>query len=246
MKVLVCGHALEINFTNDLDICISTNQVKVISDIALQGIAKMTEVSVDNSVMETFDGTDLSASGSENIVADSGIESDISTITGKRTKDRKPQITLNSPDMGKRPKFIAPLDVLLTASRISVVTYSHKIPVKKLHKQPLPEAPQLSKSCSEAHTFIKLQVPEQKVKDEGHLDVTPFLYVYISQPHTVLSCHQEHQKFEMSCYDVLVKGSSAKVLQSGKYLLLTFKNFDKHVSWLIIEPGINSELGQDA
>lgn len=58
--------------------------------------------------------------------------------------------------------------------------------------------------------------PEKKTLHQGSSCSLPFLYLYISQPHTVLSCLDSEQKFEMSCYDILVKGPSAKYIAIGK------------------------------
>jgi hypothetical protein len=52
---------------------------------------------------------------------------------------------------------------------------------------------------------------------EGTTCIKPFLFCYISQPHTVLSCQPDHQKFEMSCYDILIKGSPANTRIPGNF-----------------------------
>ena len=202
------------NFTNDLDIYVSTNQVKLMSEITIQTMAKLRETREDDLIEETVDRVDLSGSGSEIVVADSGIESDVSTITARKVKDRNPDVVMTPQDLDMRSKVITPLDILLTASRISVITYTHKHNKDQRHKVKLAETPDLTRSPSGKHTFIKLDVPD--LEDTTQLSVDPFLYVYISQPHTVLSCHQSQQKFEMSCYDVLVKGSSFQSAHLGK------------------------------
>ncbi|XP_063419366.1 intermembrane lipid transfer protein VPS13B-like [Mytilus trossulus] len=232
-KILVCGHALEMNFTNELDIYVSTNQVKLLSEITIQTMAKLTETREDDLIEETVDRVDLSGSGSEILVADSGIESDVSTIIGRKAKDRNPDVVMSPQDLDMRSKVITPLDILLTASRISVITYTHKHNKDQRHKVKLAETPDLTRSASGKHTFIKLDVPNPE--DTTQLSVDPFLYVYISQPHTVLSCHQSQQKFEMSCYDVVVKGSS---LQSAHLDMKTIpETTDFNVYWFETRPG---------
>lgn len=54
----------------------------------------------------------------------------------------------------------------------------------------------------------------------GSTCIVPFLYVYISQPHTVISCHTSGQKFVMSCYDVLLKGPPDKYVIPGRSFLM--------------------------
>ena len=223
-QILVCGHALEMNFTNDLDIFLSTNQVKLITDVMLQTMSKLSKSDDSEIIHEKFDGKDNSVNVSEPLIADSGIESDASTITARKVKDKRSDMTSNVHDLGSRSKAITPLDILLTASRISVISYTIKDieqieKVNEVTKMNLSEKPNLTKSASGKHEFIKLEVPayESIHKDgRGHFSVCPFLYVYISQPHTVLSFHQLQQKFEMSCYDVLLKGSSTQTIHSGK------------------------------
>ncbi|XP_052096921.1 intermembrane lipid transfer protein VPS13B-like isoform X1 [Mytilus californianus] len=232
-KILVCGHALEMNFTNDLDIYVSTNQVKLMSEITIQTMAKLRETREVDLIQETVERADLSGSGSEILVADSGIESDVSTITARKVKDRNPDVVLTPHDLDMRSKVITPLDILLTASRISVITYTRKQNKDQRHKVKLAETPDLTKSASGKHTFIKLDMPDSE--DTTQLSVDPFLYVYISQPHTVLSCHQSQQKFEMSCYDVLVKGSSLQSVHLDMKAIPETTDFN--VYWFETRPG---------
>ncbi|CAC5371342.1 VPS13B [Mytilus coruscus] len=232
-KILVCGYALEMNFTNDLDIYVSTNQVKLMSEITIQTMGKLRETREVDLIQETVERADLSGSGSEILVADSGIESDVSTITARKVKDRNPDVVLTPHDLDMRSKVITPLDILLTASRISVITYTHKQNKDQRHKVKLAETPDLTKSASGKHTFIKLDVPDST--DTTQLSVDPFLYVYISQPHTVLSCHQSQQKFEMSCYDVLVKGSSLQSVHLDMKAIPETTDFN--VYWFETRPG---------
>ena len=56
---------------------------------------------------------------------------------------------------------------------------------------------------------------EAKVIPAGCTCIQSFLYFYVSQPHLILSCQHETQKFEMSCYDILVKGPGESALSQG-------------------------------
>ena len=60
---------------------------------------------------------------------------------------------------------------------------------------------------------------EVRVIAKGSNYVQPFLYFYLSQPHLILSCQTETQKFEMSCYDILVKGPVENALFQGRFNL---------------------------
>ena len=57
---------------------------------------------------------------------------------------------------------------------------------------------------------------EPKVIPRGSMCIQPFLYFYVSQPHLIVSCQQDTQKFEMSCYDILVKGPGETSIVQGK------------------------------
>ncbi|KAL3889914.1 hypothetical protein ACJMK2_002232 [Sinanodonta woodiana] len=58
-------------------------------------------------------------------------------------------------------------------------------------------------------SFMNIQKEEdQEVIPEGSLCLVPYLYLYFSQPYTLLSCQRTDQKFEICCYDMLVKGPS--------------------------------------
>lgn len=67
---------------------------------------------------------------------------------------------------------------------------------------------------------------EDNVIPGGSTCIVPFLYVYISQPHTVISCRSTSQKFVMSCYDVLLKGPPDKYVIPGN----SFLTLNRHIS----------------
>ena len=57
--------------------------------------------------------------------------------------------------------------------------------------------------------FLHIRVDDERETPSppaGGVCTMPFLYVYITQPHTIVSCHADSQRFEMSCYDIIVKG----------------------------------------
>ncbi|XP_041362052.1 vacuolar protein sorting-associated protein 13B-like [Gigantopelta aegis] len=58
-------------------------------------------------------------------------------------------------------------------------------------------------------SFLNIRVDEDpavQTQPVGNICIKPFLYVYVTQPHTILSFHSDSQRFEMSCYDIIVKG----------------------------------------
>lgn len=59
------------------------------------------------------------------------------------------------------------------------------------------------------------------VQSDGGVLIEPFLFFYVSQPHTVLSYLPHSQKFEMSCYDIMIKGTSTDYYAAGKHKYTT-------------------------
>ena len=212
---------MEFNVISDLDLHFSTNQLQLLQSIT-KGMVKQV-----NSVNKVDD---------QNEDLDSGIGSD-STVKPQATESAKPTTNKSSSNTSQ----LSPVDVLLTAGRISCTVYSHGIADKDIHmtREKSPNKKSMKKSPSKQtlewqvkteadgqgeynefsqgqaqyqdsylmHMFErKNSVNEDRVIEAGSGYIDPFLFVYISQPHTVISCHREAEKFEMSCYDVLVKG----------------------------------------
>ena len=69
-------------------------------------------------------------------------------------------------------------------------------------------------SCKSVNTRGE-DIDTERCVPAGTCVLEPFLYLYTSQPHTVVSCGYEAQKFEMSCYDILVKASDTPYIPLG-------------------------------
>ena len=100
-----------------------------------------------------------------------------------------------------------PVDVLLTAGRISVVLYSddlhfnlqlHNPRNKNLHRE------------SHHHSNSTLDSAVYEERSSKQRDLIPLILLQFSQPHSVLSLSPATQKLELSCYDVAFKGSTYK------------------------------------
>ncbi|KAK3589215.1 hypothetical protein CHS0354_020076 [Potamilus streckersoni] len=86
--------------------------------------------------------------------------------------------------------------------------------------------------------FMNIQKEEdQEVIPEGSLCLVPYLYIYLSQPYTLLSCQRTSQKFEICCYDMLVKGPSHDSILLVSETKRLPDSSDFMVYWLETKPG---------
>ena len=186
---MVCGHSLEVNVTNKLDFFISTNQIQLVNRLLNQS---------KEAFKVTAGGISDRKSKSENqgtkseVSQDSGIDSE--SVSHNRNASQSPSPKTSVVTMEDDPSVsmgMTPFDILLTANVITCTVYKHIL--EDLDR-------------SDASNSTKgLKAENSHPKFSGQ--ILPYLHIYFSQPHTVLSCQREGQKFEMSCYDVLVKGA---------------------------------------
>ena len=250
---LVCGYSLEFNVVSDVDLHLSTNQIHLMEKVAME-------------ITDSFKGingmTDNVHEDKES-VPDSGLGSDHSMVT---ERVQKVNATTRKEDVSAGQfTFATPVDVLLTAGRISCTVYSHFVTNKNIKiERKHPENHHRSKGHGKTELewrvdlgagnegqvqddelrvgmthldfqdtyFMNMydlqnQGQEVKVIQSGSLCIKPFLFLYISQPHTVLSLHKKDRRFETSCYDILAKGpQEGSVLQGRVFTLSQTTNLD--------------------
>lgn len=152
---LVCGYTAELNVTSDLDLYISTNQIQLLSEVTAQ-FTKSLSSHPELTASQTLTASPAPLLPHEgrktrlhqvDAAVDSGVESDLSTMTldrgqlapvvqhllvpgvqkteGQRVlrEDHKHEVRTTS---GSLPALV-PVDVLVTASRISCTIYTHKV-----------------------------------------------------------------------------------------------------------------------
>lgn len=147
-EVLVCGHSLEVNITTSLDFFLSVAQVQLLHQLVAANMtgsepsAKATEISKhEQKKADTFDaGTAETSSGCSG-AQDSGIGSDSVRIRIVQIEQHSgaSQHRIARPShqssIVKNLNFI-PFDIFITASRISLMTYSSvALPKCKLPEQ---------------------------------------------------------------------------------------------------------------
>ncbi|XP_008146729.2 intermembrane lipid transfer protein VPS13B isoform X2 [Eptesicus fuscus] len=135
-EILVCGHSLEVNITTNLDFFLSVAQVQLLHQLivanmtGLEPSSKATEISKqEQKKMDTFDGSVADTSSRCSGAQDSGIGSDSVKIRivqieqHSGTSQHRIARPSHQSSIVKNLNFI-PFDVFITASRISLMTYS--------------------------------------------------------------------------------------------------------------------------
>ena len=154
-----------------------------------------------------------------------------------------------------------PFNVLLTAGRISMSVYKH---VEE--ERVTPDATGATAKRKRSIRKSDLEAPAELLKVKGHKaaaersrsaldecstldsglpepDVTvirkmaPVLYMYFSQPHSLLSLERRAQKLELSCYDLVLKGAKpgyTMLDMGGNYIP---EPLDYTVHWIDTKPG---------
>lgn len=269
----MCGAALEVNVTTELDFFISINQISLLQQVINKNISCFFEIDIPKGSVQQMENADrlghVFTDSSQ--VADSGLGSEISTTTNykgmeslhKTSRHTATSLSCSSlppknplkPSSSISPMLAMtlemPLEVLLTAGRISCMVYSHQyLQSKEQHGASMSSYPS-SMLPSMYHEHVpsllrSFSVGEQMLATDGifnkpdeptssqikvSLYIVPYLYLYFSQPHTVVALQPEGQKFEMSFYDIMVKGPSAshkllgKILEKNNVFIVCFVKF---------------------
>ncbi|XP_032982549.1 intermembrane lipid transfer protein VPS13B isoform X6 [Rhinolophus ferrumequinum] len=306
-EILVCGHSLEVNITTNLDFFLSVAQVQLLHQLivanmtGLEPSSKATEISKqEQKKMDTFDGSMAETSSRCSGAQDSGIGSDSVKIRivqieqHSGTSQHRIARPSRQSSIVKNLNFI-PFDIFITASRISLMTYScATLPKSKSQELKnnektgkcslnLPEVDsdvaKPSEACistvtaedlrsssisfpsgkkvgaisleslhastrSSARQALGITIVRQPGRrGTGDLQLEPFLYLIVSQPSLLLSCHHRKQRVEMTIFDAVLKGvaSDYKCTDPGKTLP---EALDYCTVWLQTVPGeLDSKSG---
>ncbi|XP_006859246.1 PREDICTED: vacuolar protein sorting-associated protein 13B isoform X2 [Chrysochloris asiatica] len=307
-EILVCGHSLEVNITTNLDFFLSVAQVQLLHQLIVANMTgleppnKATEISKqEQKKMDAFDGGMAETSSRYSGAQDSGIGSDSVKIRivqieqHSGTSHHRIARPSRQSSIVKNLNFI-PFDIFITASRISLMTYSCTALLKSKSQEqnnnektgksssnvPEVDSEDVAKpnqTCISSVTaedllsssisfpsgkkigFLSLQslhastrssarqalgitiVRQPGRRGNGDLQLEPFLYLIVSQPSLLLSCHHRKQRVEVSIFDAVLKGvaSDYKCTDPGKTLP---EALDYCTVWLQTVPGeIDSRSG---
>ncbi|TRZ13124.1 hypothetical protein HGM15179_013988, partial [Zosterops borbonicus] len=288
-EILVCGHSLEVNMTTNLDFFLNVAQVQLLQHlvqtnmVGLEPSSSTTEVSKqEQKKMDVADGGTVETSSRYSGAQDSGIGSDsvkiriIQIEQHSGTSQHRIARPSRQSSIVKNLNFI-PFDIFVTASRISLMTYSCTASPKAKSVQEQKEGEKISKSSlnlpetvsgsshdtkkpsqpcissvtaddllnsnpplsagrkagllsleslhastrSSARQALGITIVRQPGRrGTGDIELQPFLYLVVSQPSVLLSCHHRKQKVEISVFDAGLKGvaSDYKCTDPGKTL----------------------------
>ncbi|XP_061177950.1 intermembrane lipid transfer protein VPS13B-like [Saccostrea echinata] len=231
-KILVCGHSLEVNVTNKLNIYAGTSQIKLFEDLALSALSSL---SGKQSRREKHSRKSQPGAPTKSEVSvDSGLGSDVSSVRspGKTRTERTSVV-----DHGLGSRSVTPFDLLLTANVVSCTLFRNQGTEKRVDLEDdvvIIDKADVADMGSEKNSKVKER--KESTGDSCHDPVIPFLHLYLWQPHTVLSCHHDTQKFEISCYDISLKGPHKNITPTD--LSKQLPNWSTYgVSWIETRPG---------
>ncbi|NXA45453.1 VP13B protein, partial [Nothocercus julius] len=289
-EILVCGHSLEVNATTNLDFFLSVAQVQLLQQlveanmVGLEASSSTAEVSKqEQKKMDVSDGGTAETSSRYSGAQDSGIGSDSVRIRivqieqHSGTSQHRIARPSHQSSIVKNLNFI-PFDIFVTASRISLMTYSCAALPKPKSPSAQKDSEKISKSSlnvaaagagsrqgageqahqegissitadellnssaalvagrkpgllsleslhastrSSARQALGITIVRQPGRrGAGDTELQPFLYLVVSQPSVLLSCHHRKQKVEISMFDAGLKGvaSDYKCTDPGKTL----------------------------
>ena len=245
---MVCGYSLEVNATSDIDFYLSMAQIHLLSNIYKSNFSPLlNEFSATPSPGLTGKRRrEGNIQGEELNFHDSGVESDTSTMNTVMSKTGNVPAIVKAADSAEEKASenglwsdMTAFDVLLTAGKISFMVYSND---ELVYRNLVPEALTTAHSKpkpTKADLELKALSPKSPspVSDMCTTKLWPFLYVYFSQPHTLISCiPKTNQKLELSCFDMVLKGAKPGVCieEEGK-VIPDAGDFTMH--WLETRPG---------
>ena len=236
------------NASSNMDFYISTNQLQLLLDILDSNITTLVRATNQVAAPEkvTYHGAARGqsphqrspqnrANPQDMACNDSGVESEASTriIGAKSTSQVKLPVEASSEPVPTSSfnslLSLMPIDVLLTARKISLMIYSQVVEdvdlANSLHMwkgsflEDINIDTSLSSPRAVCHGDSERKDAYDKVKTEActpvptvesfskQAVVRPYIYAYFSQPHSLMSMGETQSKVELSCYDIVLKGT---------------------------------------
>ena len=234
---LVCGYGFEFNIVSDLDLHLSTNQINLMQQkitIVLKSLTSKTEKYDDSGdERDTFKDSGL---GSEQSMRPEQSRPHKGQGQGRNTLPLTPvdllltsgrmSLTLYSHEVTEKQTVIEKSKSTVAKRKNKKSKQDLDWRVEKGPGDKLRGSTGLNNGASDyqdpylVHMYTLDSQLDSYTIDAGTMCIKPFLFIYVSQPHTVLSFQREQQKYETSCYDVLIKGAQENLLIPGKYKLM--------------------------
>ena len=232
--LLVCGTSIEVNASTNMDFYISTNQLHTLVGILNSNMATLSKPTSPQII--THQGAASSprhrspqneAHPHDTACNDSGVESETSTRIDRAKSTPKGAPPASSPFASF--SSVMPIDVLLTARKISLMVYTQTTEDFDLHS-PLTRRSFLEEldidaslrrtshgDAEQLYDDVNVEARTKVETTSRHAVVRPYLYAYFSQPHSLMSMDQTQSKVELSCYDIVLKGTKLDYVFPGNY-----------------------------
>ena len=238
----MCGLTAELNIVSDLDLQFSTQQLCLLTSLADQVTLLSTEA-LQRSAGEPAKGGPAAAS------LDSGIASELSAVThqdpwaaggenregahipanilltaGRISLTLYSHLRLQSdaqvgPSASSRttppPRSRGQLSAGKSFSADNFAWLTQAAPDRSRRAAALEASPPFNPTHPQTAEQAGVKVAA------GTVCVQPFLYIYLAQPHSVLSTWPAADRLELSCYDILVKGVRCNYMFPGVLTVCT-------------------------
>ncbi|XP_030768330.1 vacuolar protein sorting-associated protein 13B-like isoform X2 [Sitophilus oryzae] len=228
-NVIICGHAMEINFVSDIFVNLSLHQIKIVSGVLAEFVVLLTPLIMEDgllkrpkikfpysrfeSFLSEFD-TEKEVAVIDGLNKDSGIEtSDVKSLQSARAQtflNSKPSTESEKQNIFPRPPNTVPylpttipLEVLITSGKITLSLYSvddeRNVYIKYKGKK--------KKSQKKADEDQGYEASEESTDDktDNYKKYIPLIYVSFTQPNAFFVKQQIGRKLQLSCFDINFK-----------------------------------------
>ena len=240
----MCGTSIEVNASSNMDFYISTNQLRTLVGILNSNTATLSKSSMPERIAHQGSASSPRQKSPQNeahsqdaACNDSGVESETSTRIAHAKSAQKGAPLAPSPFTSL--SSVMPIDVLLTARKISLMVYMQTSEDINLHS-PLRrsfleevdiDASLRSRSHSDSeqkYDDVNVETHTKAETTARHAVVRPYLYAYFSQPHSLMSMDRTQSKVELSCYDIVLKGTKLDYVFPGNFFFFFFFLYCEH------------------
>ncbi|XP_054721396.1 LOW QUALITY PROTEIN: intermembrane lipid transfer protein VPS13B-like [Uloborus diversus] len=224
-KIIVAGISFELSITKDICFYLSDHQICFIYSLFKNNLNFITELYLS---LESTEISKKDSSVFSNAVSSPTNDTCVSNIY------MPPQIFKESneqPKLAMNKKFnkhnFVPFEALVTASSISFTFFYHDIgKINNLNEH---------SHCDSKHEDISSSSKTENVSQKSRLH--PYLYISVTQPHSYILCYPDRQKFESSCFDLLVNGSSSAHVVQKPHTSSVLNPGDFKLCYLETRPG---------
>lgn len=235
----MCGLTAELNLVSDLDLQLSAQQLRLLATLADQVIALSTKA-VQQSRSEKVKAGPVAASHDSGVASEMSTTTHPDPLP-VRTEDKEGvHAPANVLLTAGRISLTLYNHLKLQSDTVVGPAYSsstsHTTPAHQSSRQQSTGTsysadnfvsltqgmPNLSQRAVTKEEYMSFSLTQPQTDEDacvelavGSVCVQPFVYIYVAQPHTVLSTWPSADRLELSCYDILVKGGRPNYMFPG-------------------------------